>query len=148
MACDPRHLGPALASVGVPPAQIEAGAHLLRRETRPAAAPQLNGLDHAPDIAWIKNRLRWGTPRVRHPIRAAYFVGSRARNDKSPKPDSDLDIALVIPRIRGKTALQFSDEFHQKQRTLPEWDGVRVDFQFFYADDPELAGYSKIEVAE
>ncbi len=40
MACSPAHLSPAMQTVGVPPAQIEAGAHLLaRQQAQPAIQP-------------------------------------------------------------------------------------------------------------
>lgn len=97
-----------------------------------------------PDMKWIRSTLRWFRPRVRTPILAAYIVGSEARG--TAHSNSDLDIALVITSVQGKTSLQFSDYYHQRQTHLPEWNGRKVDFQFFYPEDMELAHYSKISV--
>jgi len=90
------------------------------------------------------NRRKWK-------IVAAYIVGSVARG--TARPDSDLDIAVVIEMRNGKpprlSALKETDLYHSNFRSNSQkatWEGRVVDFQFFYADDPELAGYSKIEL--
>ncbi|MBI2171495.1 MAG: nucleotidyltransferase domain-containing protein [Chloroflexi bacterium] len=95
-------------------------------------------------MKWIRSTLRWSGPRVRKSVLAAYIVGSEARG--TARPNSDLDIAVVITPVRGKTPLQFSDYYHQRQAHLPEWNGRNVDFQFFYPDDMELVTYSKIPI--
>lgn len=99
-----------------------------------------------PSVTWIRQELRnslWH-PAVRYPVRAAYIVGSEARG--TARPDSDLDIAVVIAPVQGKTALEYSEAYHAKQRRLPEFLGRNVDLQFFYPDDPELAAYARIEI--
>ena len=78
---------------------------------------------------------------------AAYIVGSEAKG--SARDDSDLDIAVVIPKSERITALKRTERYHQKFRRdgdMPTWNGRRVDFQFFYPDDPELSTYSKIAI--
>jgi len=99
-----------------------------------------------PTLAWLRSALRNNlVAPVRRPILAAYVVGSEAKG--TARPDSDLDIAVVIPRVQGKTALQITEEWHSRfssQQFWPHWNGRPVDVQFFYEDDPELAGYDKI----
>ena len=85
--------------------------------------------------------------RYRGQILACYIVGSVAKGTSTE--DSDVDVAIVIPEVRGKSALKYTEEFHQRYLTdscYPQVDGKKVDFQFFYASDSEIAGYSKIPV--
>jgi len=79
----------------------------------------------------------------------AFIVGSTAKGNGTE--ESDLDIAVVIPPVRGKSALAVSEAYHQKFFTddqKPRWIGKRVDFQFFYPSDPELESYAKIPLDE
>lgn len=81
-------------------------------------------------------------------VLAAYIVGSEAKG--TAKIDSDLDIAIVIPIVRGKTSIKYSEQYHDRfpnNESKPTWQGRRVDFQFFYPNDKQLEEYSKIPLA-
>jgi hypothetical protein len=101
-----------------------------------------------PTIAWLKSALRYNLTkslRIR-PINV-FIIGSYARNEH--KEESDLDIAIVIPVIRGKTSLQYTANYHScftHNRQKPSWNGMVVDIQFFYVSDTELDDYPKIEL--
>lgn len=99
-----------------------------------------------PSLTWIQRELRHSLwhPAVRYPVLAAYIVGSEARG--TARPDSDLDIAVVIAPVRGKTALQYSAAYHARQRRLPEFLGRKIDLQFFYPASLELEGYARIVI--
>jgi Nucleotidyltransferase domain len=101
-----------------------------------------------PTIAWLKAELRYNlTKPIRiHPINV-FVIGSYAKNEN--KENSDLDIAIVIPAIRGKTALQYSANYHscfKQDHQKPSWNGIVVDIQFYYVTDTELDDYPKIEL--
>jgi predicted nucleotidyltransferase len=102
-----------------------------------------------PDLRWVKHQLRsnlWS--RVEYPVLDAFIIGSEARG--TARAGSDIDVAVVIPPVRGKTALQVSERYHGKftsSSQYPEWEGRAVDFQFFYPDDPELLTYSSKPLA-
>ncbi|NIT56383.1 MAG: hypothetical protein GWN00_09170, partial [Aliifodinibius sp.] len=99
-----------------------------------------------PNETWIKEQFSALNPFedegiYADDIKAVYIVGSEALG--KAKSTSDVDVAIVIPSIKGKTALKISEEFHQKfGRNLPIWNNRDVDFQFFYEGDPELAEYT------
>ena len=101
-----------------------------------------------PTIVWINEEMRYSPYAARRvKILEAFIVGSEAKG--TAKPDSDLDIALVIEPVKGKTSIKYSEYYHQKfpsDDCKPKWNGRRVDFQFFYPDDPQLATYSKIPI--
>lgn len=92
-----------------------------------------------PSMRWLRSQLRHNVvARVRYKVLAAYVVGSIAKG--TARPDSDLDIAVIIPSVRGQSALQITERYHARfmdERWKPRWSG-RV------ADDPNLARYSKI----
>jgi len=103
-----------------------------------------------PRIKDIRTKLRmnWVHP-IRKPILDAFIVGSEAKG--VARPDSDLDVAIIIPPIRGKTALQFTEQYHSNftednYTHFFNWNGRKLDIQFFYPDDPELQTYSKIQL--
>ena len=63
---------------------------------------------------------------------------------------SDIDVAVVIPKVAGKTALRVSEEYHNKftgNKQKPQWNNRTVDYQFFYADDPELSELTRLPLA-
>ena len=88
------------------------------------------------------------TFRVRQKVLAAYIIGSIAKG--TARPNSDLDIAVVIPAKRRVSALRFSERFHLKMALsagiYPMFLGRRVDFQFFFPDDAILATYPAIKL--
>lgn len=107
----------------------------------------LENLNGYPTKSWIKNLFRWSNPRINVKFLDAFIVGSEAKG--IAKPDSDLDIAVIIEPIRGKTALKKTEEYHSRFFTdaqKPKWNDRIVDIQFFYPNDPELQSYSKIDL--
>ena len=117
-----------------------------------ALARMLIGESDYPPLRWIKKELAfsfYSNPKRIDDVIAAYVVGSRARG--TSKPNSDLDIAVVINPRRGLSALQFTDRYHAgftSDTQKPKWNGIPVDFQFFYPNDPELNSYSKLAINE
>ncbi len=87
------------------------------------------------------------TSRVSYPVLGAYIVGSEAKGTASE--DSDLDIAIIIPKSERITSLKRTENYQSKfssEDEKPKWRGRIIDFQFFYFDDPELKEYSKIKL--
>lgn len=85
---------------------------------------------------------------MRRKILGAFIVGSEARG--TARPDSDLDVAVIIPHVRGKTSLRVTEKYQAHftgNSQKPKWNGRVVDVQFFYPDDLELGRYDKIEMA-
>lgn len=101
-----------------------------------------------PTISEIKRILRLNIVKpFRRKIFAAYIIGSEANG--TAKSDSDLDIALVIEKIKGKTSLSFSEVYHSSFKSdfsKPMWNNKRLDFQFFYEEDSELENINKIQL--
>lgn len=84
---------------------------------------------------------------VRLKIIATYVIGSFAKGMQSSK--SDIDIAVVIPKLRTTTSLQFTENFHFRfthQKQKPKWNGRIIDIQFYFEDDDELDLIPKIEL--
>ena len=102
-----------------------------------------------PTLAWVRQTLRWSSyASFRRKVLAAFIVGSEAKG--IARPDSDLDIAVIIEPIRGKSALRYTEFYHghfPSDESKPDWNGRRVDFQFFYPTDAVLATYSKIPLS-
>lgn len=99
-----------------------------------------------PDLRWIRGRLREAGLR-RYTVLGAAIVGSYARGQA--RPDSDLDIAVILPYSSRITSLKRSERYHARFRTndqLPRWQGIQVDIQFFYPTDEALAGYARIDL--
>ena len=99
-----------------------------------------------PTIEWVESELRNNfVVRRRYRVLAAFIVGSEARGTATER--SDLDVAVVIPSVRGKSALEVSEIYHASftdERFKPHWNGRVVDFQFFYPGSLELESYEKI----
>jgi predicted nucleotidyltransferase len=63
--------------------------------------------------------------------------------------DSDIDIAIIIPKVKGKTALKATEQYHSRftaNHQMPHFHGRRLDFQFLYEDDKSLLNYAKIQL--
>ncbi|WP_396127482.1 nucleotidyltransferase domain-containing protein [Edaphobacter dinghuensis] len=100
-----------------------------------------------PSLAWIKRELRNNiSARYRGTILDGFIVGSEAKG--TARPDSDLDVAIIIPNRRHLTSLQVSERWHMRQTWPIRWKDRKVDIQFFYADDPELSSYSRIPLSK
>ena len=85
--------------------------------------------------------------RVKRPVLAAYIVGSEAKG--IARPDSDLDIAVVVPQHRTLTSIQYTERYHAaftSNLLTPKLGNREVDFQFFFPGELEQLNYSMIEV--
>ena len=78
----------------------------------------------------------------------AFVIGSVAKGTE--QTTSDLDIAVVIPPKCRVSALNLSEKYHFRMGLTggryPIFNGMRVDFQFFFPDDANLATYPAIEL--
>jgi predicted nucleotidyltransferase len=77
----------------------------------------------------------------------AYIVGSETKGTATAS--SDIDIAVVFEPIKGKTAIQYTEQYHNHfndEHFTPKWNNRKLDIQFFYPEDKELETYSKIEL--
>lgn len=111
-------------------------------------------LNALPKTSWCRTKATvnmYGAelPRKTWRILAAYIVGSEAKG--TARPDSDLDIALVVERRCGKPAkldsIKLTQYYHMNFRHehwKPTWEGRIIDFQFFYPGELERANYSMI----
>lgn len=102
-----------------------------------------------PSLRWVRTNLRNNSGfRFRPKVLRAFVVGSVAKGNFHAK--SDLDIAVVIPQKKRVSALRFTEDFHTRMAVTrsryPQFNGRRVDFQFFYAGDPTLTRYSRISL--
>ena len=102
-----------------------------------------------PSLRWLVSELRNNVvSRVPYKVLDAFIVGSEAKG--TARPDSDLDIAVIIPESTRVSALKRTERYHAKfinEEQKATWGGRRVDIQFFYANDPNLATYAKLPVA-
>lgn len=109
---------------------------------------ELEGIDKYPSKKQIVSILRNNLyARTDKQILGIYIIGSEAKG--TAKEKSDIDVAIIIPPIRGKTSLQYTEMFHEKYPSddvKPKWNNRPIDFQFFYPDDPELNQYEKIKI--
>lgn len=102
-----------------------------------------------PPLSWIREQLRYNCHSwLRTKILEAYIVGSRAKGTAIAK--SDLDIALVVPAKKRVSSLRMTENYHAnftEESQKPKWNGIVVDFQFFYPGDPHLAACQKVPIA-
>lgn len=87
-----------------------------------------------PTLTDIRGMLRknWHSS-VKDKVLGAYIIGSTST--LTNHSDSDIDIAIIIG-AKKKSAIQFTDHYHSKflnNNEMPNWEGRRVDFQFFYS---------------
>ncbi|MCK2000203.1 nucleotidyltransferase domain-containing protein [[Brevibacterium] frigoritolerans] len=105
-------------------------------------------LNTYPALSWVRKELKLNLVySFRRKVIAAYIVGSEAKG--TTNDNSDLDVAIIIEAVRGKTALQITEEYHQKflnDLFKPRWENRILDFQFFYPDDQDLKTYKKIPI--
>ncbi|HLM60330.1 MAG TPA: nucleotidyltransferase domain-containing protein [Pyrinomonadaceae bacterium] len=102
---------------------------------------------HIPTLNWVKRRLKQNIVAFYGEVLNAYVVGSIARG--TARPDSDLDIAVIIKKQRSLSALKFTERYHSRilsENWKPQFNGRVVDFQFFYESDQELNEYEKIKI--
>lgn len=74
-----------------------------------------------------------------YPILRAYLAGSTSRGEA--RPESDLDILLVINPVRGKRSISVSEQYHARFTAVhqkPHFEGRPVDFQFYYPDEESV----------
>lgn len=89
-----------------------------------------------PEMKDVRRMLRYNfAASVREKVLGAFIIGSTAK--LNTHSDSDIDIAVIIPTKARKSALKFTEHYHQKfskNSEMPQWEGRRVDFQFYYCD--------------
>lgn len=100
-----------------------------------------------PKISDIRGMLRYNPVKsCREKVLSAYIIGSTAK--LSSKQSSDIDIAIIIAPKSRKTAIRFTEEYHEsfvEERFCPHWKGKKVDFQFFYSES-EISNFPKMEL--
>ncbi len=92
----------------------------------------------------LKNNL---TKPLRVKVLRAFIIGSEGKGTSNEK--SDLDIAIVIPELKRKTSIQFSENYHsyfKLENQKPKWEERIIDFQFFFESDKDLKTIKKIPV--
>lgn len=102
-----------------------------------------------PKISDVRRFLRYN-PYVSYRTKVidAFIIGSIAKG--TDHKNSDIDIAVIIPKKARKSALKVTEHYHARFMCNSEkshWQGQQVDIQFFYEDDPSLKEYSKIYLA-
>lgn len=101
-----------------------------------------------PTLPEIKSLLRNNLVKpLRIKVLEAFIIGSEAKGTSTEK--SDLDIAVVIPVMKRKTSIQFSEIYHSHfkfENQKPKWKDKRIDFQFYYETDKDLQDIQKIAV--
>lgn len=101
-----------------------------------------------PSLGWVKRNLKVNLVPFHREVLDAFVVGSVARG--TARPDSDIDIAVIVPPVRNKTSIKISEEYHSRilhDSWKPRWNGRIVDFQFFYESDSVLSEYTKLPLA-
>jgi predicted nucleotidyltransferase len=81
-------------------------------------------------------------------VLSAFVVGSVAKGIATV--GSDLDIAMVIPAKCRVSSLRFTERYHRRMALTggmyPEFEGRRVDFQFFFPNDFSLLNCQRIKL--
>ena len=103
-----------------------------------------------PKISDVRRFLRYN-PYVsyRTKVLDTFIIGSIAKGNEHA--NSDIDIAVIIPKKARKSALKVTEHYHARficDSQKSHWEGKQVDIQFFYEDDCALLEYSKIYLAE
>ena len=102
-----------------------------------------------PTVRWVRANLRYNPSfAVRIKVLRAFVIGSVAKGTE--QTTSDLDIAVVIPPKHRVSALNITEKYHFRMgmtnSSYPIFNGKRVDFQFFFPDDKNLATYPAIKL--
>lgn len=102
-----------------------------------------------PKMKDVRSMLRYNpVASVRDKVLEAYIVGSVAKGTNGN--ESDLDIAVIIPAKKAVSDYKFTDRYHQKfmqDSHKPNWQGMRVDFQFYYSSDA-LSEFSRMDCSK
>ena len=83
---------------------------------------------------WLQAALRTNVvASIRLTVRAVHIVRERGLN-------GHMVVVAVIPRIRGRSSLGYTENYHAKFRTpddWPQWEGKPVDVQFAYPGEED-----------
>lgn len=97
-------------------------------------------------VSSLMRNNKWVTRNYR--ILSSFVIGSVAAGTAGD--DSDIDIAIIIPKVKGKSALKVTEHYHARftaNHQMPHFDKRRLDFQFFYEHDSALLAYPKIQLS-
>ncbi len=102
-----------------------------------------------PTVKDVKRMLRYNfTAPTREKVLGAFVIGSTAK--LNTHEGSDIDIAIIIPAKKRKSALKYTEQYHQKfskNSDMPHWEGRRVDFQFYYCES-SLLEFNRMDCSE
>ncbi len=105
-------------------------------------------MDKYPTLSEIRQLLRYNlTKPLRVKIINVFVIGSEAKGTANSM--SDLDIAVIIPKLKRKTSINFSEDYHSRftsENQKPKWKNRLIDVQFFFATDRELDEIKKIPI--
>jgi hypothetical protein len=103
-----------------------------------------------PTLANVRHFLRYNAyVSYRTKVLEAFIVGSVAKG--TSHKDSDIDIAVIIPRKARKSSLKVTEHYHARftcDSQKDKWQNKQIDIQFFYEDDPVLKEYSMINLRD
>lgn len=105
-------------------------------------------MNEYPTISFLRKALRYNAVKSLRPqILNMYIIGSEALGTGFEK--SDLDVAVIIPKIKDKSSIQYTENYHTHflhSNQKPKWNNRIIDFQFFFEEDDELKTITKIEL--
>ena len=105
-------------------------------------------MEEYPSLRFIKRKLKNNlTKPFRKKILAAYVIGSEANG--TSKADSDIDVAVIIDKLKRKSSLKVTEEYHSNfifDYQKPSWNNKIIDFQFFYIDEFINLNIAKIKL--